>query len=113
MRIHLEGPGERHIPGPFTGYTDAISERYKGSITRIGPQATSRVARKWSRRSTSTSQKLYRPFFKLTSEAANPAPGVRLDLAISLRLDQQMQGDISIDPTIKNGSRFVLTLSLE
>jgi signal transduction histidine kinase len=57
-------------------------------------------------------KKLFVPFSKSASDAANSAPGIGLGLSISRRLARQMQGDLALDPTISNGARFVLTLPL-
>ena len=57
-------------------------------------------------------KKLFTPFSKSASEAANSAPGVGLGLAISRRLARQMRGDLVLDPAVSDGARFVLTLPL-
>ncbi len=57
-------------------------------------------------------KKLFTPFSKSASEAANSAPGVGLGLTISRRLARQMHGDLFLDPAVSDGARFVLTLPL-
>jgi signal transduction histidine kinase len=57
-------------------------------------------------------KKLFMPFSKSASEAANSAPGVGLGLSISRRLAQQMHGNLVLDPAVTDGARFVLTLPL-
>ena len=57
-------------------------------------------------------KKLFLPFSKSASEAANSAPGVGLGLSISRGLARQMHGDLYYDFGFKNGARFVLTLPL-
>jgi signal transduction histidine kinase len=57
-------------------------------------------------------KKLFRPFSKSASEAANSAPGVGLGLSISRGLARQMHGDLVLDKRIADGARFVLTLPL-
>ena len=56
--------------------------------------------------------KLFRPFSKSASDAANSAPGIGLGLAISRRLARQMKGDLFLDDTAAEGARFILTLPL-
>ncbi len=57
-------------------------------------------------------KKLFLPFSKSASEAANSAPGVGLGLSISRGLARQMRGDLILDHSITDGARFVLTLPL-
>jgi signal transduction histidine kinase len=57
-------------------------------------------------------KKLFMPFSKSASEAANSAPGVGLGLSISRGLARQMHGDLVLDKGIADGARFVLTLPL-
>jgi signal transduction histidine kinase len=57
-------------------------------------------------------KKLFLPFSKSASEAANSAPGVGLGLSISRGLARQMQGDLQYDFGFKDGACFVLTLPL-
>jgi len=58
-------------------------------------------------------KKLFIPFSKSASEAANSAPGVGLGLSISRRLAHQMHGDLILDSAVTDGARFILTLPLE
>jgi signal transduction histidine kinase len=57
-------------------------------------------------------KKLFMPFSKSASEAANSAPGVGLGLSISRGLARQMHGDLHYDFGFSCGARFVLTLPL-
>jgi signal transduction histidine kinase len=57
-------------------------------------------------------KKLFMPFSKSASEAANSAPGVGLGLSISRGLARQMHGDLQYDFGFKDGACFVLTLPL-
>jgi signal transduction histidine kinase len=57
-------------------------------------------------------RKLFMPFSKSASEAANSAPGVGLGLSISRGLARQMHGDLVLDKSITDGARFVLILPL-
>jgi signal transduction histidine kinase len=57
-------------------------------------------------------KKLFKPFSKSASEAANSAPGVGLGLSISRGLAHQMRGDLIFDSGYSGGARFVLTLPL-
>ncbi|MBN1566893.1 MAG: HAMP domain-containing histidine kinase [Acidobacteria bacterium] len=57
-------------------------------------------------------KKLFIPFAKSASDAANSAPGIGLGLSISRRLARQMNGDLILDQTVGDGARFVLTLPL-
>jgi signal transduction histidine kinase len=57
-------------------------------------------------------KKLFMPFSKSASEAANSAPGVGLGLSISRGLARQMHGDLHYDFGFSGGARFVLTLPL-
>lgn len=86
--------------------TGTIHVRAKTSPGRIdlqvqdsGPGISKREARR-----------LFRPFSKSASEAANSAPGVGLGLALSRRLARSMGGDLQLDPTVKDGACFVLSL---
>ena len=57
-------------------------------------------------------KRLFAPFSKSASEAADSAPGVGLGLAISRRLARQMRGDLFLDAAVSDGACFVLTLPL-
>jgi signal transduction histidine kinase len=57
-------------------------------------------------------KRLFDPFSKSASDAANSAPGIGLGLSISRGLARQMKGDLYLDEEIRNGARFVLTLPL-
>jgi signal transduction histidine kinase len=57
-------------------------------------------------------KKLFVPFSKSASEAANSARGIGLGLAISRRLARQMHGNLFLDHTVSDGACFVLTLPL-
>jgi two-component sensor histidine kinase len=56
--------------------------------------------------------RLFRPFSKSAGDAASSAPGVGLGLALSRRLARSMGGDLRLDPTIRNGASFALSLKL-
>jgi signal transduction histidine kinase len=55
-------------------------------------------------------KRLFRPFSKSASEAADSAPGVGLGLALSRRLAVAMGGDLIHDCDVADGAAFVLTL---
>jgi signal transduction histidine kinase len=57
-------------------------------------------------------KKLFMPFSKSASEAANSAPGVGLGLSISRGLARQMRGDLHYDFGFKDGACFILTLPI-
>ena len=57
-------------------------------------------------------RKLFVPFAKSASDAANSAPGVGIGLTISRRLARQMNGDLYLDNAVTHGAAFVLTLPL-
>ena len=57
-------------------------------------------------------KRLFQPFRKSASDAANSAPGVGLGLAISRRLARQMAGELSLDNHLPDGACFVLTLPI-
>jgi signal transduction histidine kinase len=54
--------------------------------------------------------RLFQPFSKSVTEAANSAPGLGLGLALSRRLARNMGGDLRLEPTVSDGAAFVLTL---
>jgi len=56
--------------------------------------------------------RLFQPFSKSVTEAANSAPGLGLGLALSRRLARNMGGDLQLDPTTPHGATFLLTLPL-
>ena len=60
--------------------------------------------------STDVQGRLFRPFSKSASEAANSMPGVGLGLALSRRLARRLGGELRLDTSHGSGSRFVLTL---
>lgn len=55
-------------------------------------------------------ERLFKPFTKSARDAAHSAPGVGLGLALSRRLARVMGGDLDIDPAVRDGACFVLTL---
>ena len=55
-------------------------------------------------------KRLFQPFSKSASEAADSAPGIGLGLALSRKLARAMGGDLTLDPDITDGACFVLTL---
>ena len=55
---------------------------------------------------------MFRPFSKSVHEAANTAPGLGLGLALSRRLARNMGADLRLDPAVREGTAFVLTLPL-
>ncbi len=57
-------------------------------------------------------RRLFRPFHKSASDAAETAPGVGLGLALCHRLAREMKGRLRLDPTAEGGARFVLTLPI-
>ncbi len=56
-------------------------------------------------------KRLFRPFSKSASEAADSAPGIGVGLALSRKLARAMAGDLTLDPDITDGACFVLTLT--
>jgi signal transduction histidine kinase len=56
--------------------------------------------------------RLFHPFSKSVTQAANSAPGLGLGLALSRRLARNMNGDLQLDTTPPNGAAFLLTLPL-
>ncbi|RJP34552.1 MAG: sensor histidine kinase [Candidatus Omnitrophota bacterium] len=56
---------------------------------------------------------LFQPFCKSAQDKVNSAPGVGLGLALSRRLARKMNGDLQLDPTVKDGACFTLTLPRE
>jgi len=57
-----------------------------------------------------SARRLFQPFSRPAEDAAGSAPGVGLGLALSKKLARAMGGDLNLDPDVKNGSCFVLTL---
>jgi signal transduction histidine kinase len=55
-------------------------------------------------------RKLFRPFSKSATQAAQSAPGVGLGLALARRLARQLGGDLRFEPTPGGGATFVLSL---
>lgn len=55
-------------------------------------------------------RRLFRPFHKSASEAAQSAPGVGLGLALSRRLARAQGGDLRVEPWEGGGARFALRL---
>ncbi len=55
-------------------------------------------------------KRLFRPFSKSASEAANSAPGVGLGLALCRRLARSVGGDLKIDTQAEQGARLLFTL---
>jgi signal transduction histidine kinase len=55
-------------------------------------------------------RRLFKPFSKSASEAAQTAPGVGLGLALCRRLSRSMGGDLHLDTLTQSGACFVLTL---
>ena len=54
--------------------------------------------------------RLFRPFHRSASEAAQSAPGVGLGLAFSRRLARALGGDLRLDREVRAGAGFVLVL---
>ncbi len=54
--------------------------------------------------------RLFQPFSKSVTEAANSAPGLGLGLALSHRLAKNMNATLRLDGDAKDGAAFVLTL---
>jgi len=89
-------PGSR---GTINVQAEADPGRINIQVQDSGPGISRREARR-----------LFRPFSKSASEAANSAPGVGLGLALSRRLARSMGGELRLDPTVKDGACFVLSL---
>ena len=62
--------------------------------------------------SESLRRKLFRPFSRSAEEAAGKQPGVRLGLALSRELARGMGGELWLEESSGNGSRFALKLPL-
>ena len=60
--------------------------------------------------SEAAARRLFRPFSKSASDAANSAPGVGLGLALSRRLARSMGGDLRYDASVTDGACFELRL---
>jgi len=71
------------------------------SVCDHGPGIEAREARR-----------LFRPFSKSSSEAANSAPGVGLGLALCRSLARDMGGKLRLESNIPEGACFVLSLKL-
>lgn len=56
---------------------------------------------------------LFDPYARETAFSSRPTTGTGLGMAIVKSLVQQMNGEISVDSTLGEGSRFVVTLPLE
>ena len=56
------------------------------------------------------SRRLFQAFSKSADQAARSAPGVGLGLALSRRLARDMDGELALDPKVREGACFVLTL---
>jgi signal transduction histidine kinase len=54
--------------------------------------------------------RLFRPFHRSASEAAQSAPGVGLGLAFSRRLARALGGDLLLDREVRGGAGFLLVL---
>ena len=62
--------------------------------------------------SESLRRKLFRPFSRSAEEAAGKQPGVGLGLALSHELARGMGGELWLEESSGNGSRFALKLPL-
>jgi signal transduction histidine kinase len=80
------------------------------SVASDGRKAFLRVRDHGPGISMQDARRLFRPFSKSARDAANSAPGVGLGLALSRRLAHQMNGDLRLDPHVRPGACFVLTL---
>jgi signal transduction histidine kinase len=58
----------------------------------------------------SVSGRLFEPFSKSAQQAAHSAPGVGLGLALCRRLARNLGGDLKRDPTVTEGTGFLLHL---
>jgi len=85
------------------GTINMHAESYAGRINIHVQDSGPGISRQAARR-------LFRPFSKSANEAANSAPGVGLGLALSRRLARGMGGDLRLDPSVKDGACFVLSL---
>lgn len=63
--------------------------------------------------SESLRKKLFRPFFRSAEEAAGKQPGVGLGLALSRELARGLGGDLWLEASSGDGSRFALKLPLD
>ena len=88
----------------------AADRRIVISAQAAGTSAVLRVRDFGPGIASSEARRLFRPFSKSARDAANSAPGVGLGLALSRRLAREMKGDLRIDPTIKDGACFILSL---
>lgn len=55
-------------------------------------------------------RRLFQPFSKSARQAAHSAPGVGLGLALSKRLARDLNGDLKLNRSVKDGACFELTL---
>lgn len=62
--------------------------------------------------SKSNARRLFKPFWKSATAAANSAPGVGLGLAICRRLARDMKGSLRLGDNGRDGATFVLKLPL-
>jgi signal transduction histidine kinase len=62
--------------------------------------------------SAEAARRLFRPFSKSATEAANSAPGVGLGLSLCRRLSRTMGGDLRFNSRVRDGACFELHLPL-
>lgn len=91
----------KHGRGPVSIDCEASNRRAIISVSDHGPGIKSHEA-----------ARLFKPFRKSAQQAADSAPGVGLGLALSRRLARAMGGELSLDTTNKEGTRFLLKLPL-
>lgn len=80
------------------------------ALPENGRQAMLRVRDHGQGISAEAARRLFKPFSKSASEAAQSAPGVGLGLALCRRLSRGMGGNLHWDARVKDGAGFVLLL---
>jgi signal transduction histidine kinase len=94
-------------------YAGATSDRrIHLDATVVGPILALEVRDHGPGISRQAARRLFRPFSKSASDAAQSVPGVGLGLALSRRLARVLGGDLRYDPDGQGGARFSLTLPL-
>jgi signal transduction histidine kinase len=90
----------------------AQDRRIHLSVEHVGGQVSFRLRDHGPGVDASVRRRLFRPFTKSASEAADSAPGVGLGLALSRRLARDMGGQLALDAQAQDGTAFVLRLPL-
>ncbi|MDB5323080.1 MAG: histidine kinase [Phycisphaerales bacterium] len=91
---------------------DARERTIDLSVYRLNDRIEIRLADHGPGLDPTSRARLFKPFSKSVHEAANSAPGLGLGLALSHRLAKNMNADLRLDPTPKDGAVFILTLPI-